>query len=79
MESDVEIDVRFLALYDNESAHHLASTRDCLVGKAMDEWWDHSSEAGAKSREATRFGEDAPSLDVLSLSGDSSAVLNLGI
>jgi hypothetical protein len=73
------MDVRFLALYDSDSAHHLAGTRDCLVGRAMDEWWDHSSEAGPKSREATRFGEEAPSLDVLSISGDSSTLSNLGI
>eukprot|EP00435_Cladocopium_sp_Y103_P008917 s4806_g2.t1 len=79
LESDLELDVQFLALYDNDSAHHLTSTRDCLLGRAMDEWWDHASEAGPKSREATRFGEDAPSLEVLSIAADASTVSNLGI
>ena len=76
--TDCDMDVRFLALYDNDSAQHLQATRDCLVGRAMDEWWDQCSEAGAKSRESTKFGEDAPSLDVLSIAGEPSTMSNLG-
>ncbi|CAK9091804.1 unnamed protein product [Durusdinium trenchii] len=64
--TDQSIDLRFLAVYQNDEASFLKAAQDLRVGRAMDQWWDKSDEAGPRSRENVRFQQDPPSLEVLS-------------
>lgn len=72
------LDVRFLAVYDKDNAHNLATWRECMVGRVMSQWWDQCADAGPKARETTRFQEEPPSLEILSIGSDSSCVVSLG-
>ena len=76
--TNTDLDLRFLALYHNDDSAHLTSAKECLVGRAMKQWWDQSSEAGARSRENTKFQEDLPTLDVLCVNLETSTLGILG-
>ncbi|CAL1130517.1 unnamed protein product [Cladocopium goreaui] len=55
--TNLDLDLRFLALYHNDDSVHLTSAKECLVGRAMGQWWDRSNEAGPRSRENTRIAD----------------------
>ena len=76
--TNLDLDLRFLALYHTDDSAHLTSAKECLVGRAMKQWWDQSPEAGAQSRENTRFQEDLPSLEVISVNLETSTLGILG-
>lgn len=75
--TDQSIDLRFLAVYQNDEASFLKAAQDLRVGRAMDQWWDKSDEAGPRSRENVRFQQDPPSLEVLSATVGTGTLLNL--
>ena len=76
--TNLDLDLRFLALYHNDDSVHLTSAKECLVGRAMGQWWDRSNEAGPRSRENTRFQEDLPNLEVLCVNLETSTLGILG-
>ena len=76
--TNLDLDLRFLALYHNDDSVHLTSAKECLVGWAMGQWWERSNEAGPRSRENTRFQEDLPNLEVLCVNLETSTLGILG-
>ena len=46
----------------------LVATKVLLV--CIQEWWDHSEEAGAAARPAARFEQPAPEMKVLTIDDD---------
>lgn len=60
-------DVRYLAVFHDDDFSCMESNRDTVTGRAMSQWWDECPEAGPKSRPASQFSEQPPSLDVLAV------------
>lgn len=75
--SNTSLDVRFLGLYHSQDVPHLNTSTDCMVGRAMAQWWDQCEEAGSRSRDATTFQEDPPTLEVLNICREQGTLSNL--
>eukprot|EP00438_Fugacium_kawagutii_P032016 Skav224611 [mRNA] locus=scaffold3477:158725:162577:- [translate_table: standard] len=69
--SDTKPDVHFMGfiLQDDKPDNILLKVPNTWHGQAMTEWWDSSSEAGAKTRPRTPFAEQRPTLEILTLDG----------
>lgn len=71
-------EVRYMAAFHDDDFSCMESNRDTVTGRAMSQWWDECGEAGPKSRPASQFSEQPPSLDVLALVNNSELV-NFGV
>ena len=56
------VDVRFMGVYHDDNAKV-----DLLAGKALAGFWDRCEKAGPKSRSASGFHQELPSLECLSV------------
>ena len=54
---------------------HMTKISELVAGKLMRGWFDSSEEAGPKTRPRTAFSEPVPSLDVLTVSGETCKTL----
>ena len=72
-------DVRFLALYHESDAAACEASKELISGKALDQWWDVSEEAGPKSRESEPFKMDIPTLECLTVADGGIKILGLDL
>lgn len=61
------VDVRFMGVYHDDNAKELTASVDLLAGKALAGFWDRCEKAGPKSRSASGFHQELPSLECLSV------------
>lgn len=62
-----DYDFSFLGLFHSDDHKHMTSNKDTVAGKMMTGWWDTSSDAGPATRPQSRFEEQPPELEVLTL------------
>ncbi|CAK9068466.1 unnamed protein product [Durusdinium trenchii] len=65
METNRELDLRFLGVYHSDNADELSAANEVLMGRLIADYWDGCDKAGPKTREASGFSEAFPTLQSL--------------
>lgn len=69
------LDISFLGVYHQDDHKHMVTSSETVAGRAMSQWWDVSGEAGPSTRPHSRFEEDPPTLNILSISNGELKIL----
>lgn len=68
--------VTYMGIFLEDECSMSRALESSVAGKLMSNWWDSSSEAGARRRPRSSFSEPIPQLEVLTI-GDDQQCKNL--
>ena len=60
-------DLHFLGIYHDNDGHYMDQNSSLIAGRAMNQWWDKSEDAGPAARASEPFQVPQPSLECLTI------------